>query len=161
MPWQDSRILSKLSGEPSMIGCPGATGWDRVEDTRGTHLLVELWGCDSRISDDPKKLAVLMRQAVRASGATFLNAAYKKFAPVGVSGVVTISESHLAIHTWPQKGYAALDVYTCGQRCKPLAAVDVVRKGLHATKSQVIEVVRGVDSGIRVLHDDPSSTNRV
>ncbi|MCQ2559741.1 MAG: adenosylmethionine decarboxylase, partial [Clostridia bacterium] len=69
---------------------------------------------------------------------------FHKFSPQGVSGVVVISESHLAIHTWPELGYAAVDVFTCGEKVDPWDACDYLVKGFQADSIEAKEVKRGV-----------------
>jgi len=73
-----------------------------------------------------------MLQAARACGATVVQTVFHSFNPHGVSGVVVISESHLAIHTWPEYGHAAVDVFTCGDTIDPNDAVECLREGLGA-----------------------------
>ena len=75
-----------------------------------------------------------------AAGAEVREVAFHKFSPQGVSGVVVISESHLAIHTWPELGYAAVDVFTCGERVDPWDAVNILREKLQAQNVTTSEV---------------------
>ncbi|MCK6552109.1 adenosylmethionine decarboxylase, partial [Myxococcota bacterium] len=79
----------------------------------GRHELVELYDCDPATLDDEAAIATHMLAAARAAGATIITERFHKFAPHGVSGVVILAESHLTIHTWPEHGYAALDLFTC------------------------------------------------
>ena len=65
------------------------------------------------------------------------------FSPHGVSGVVIISESHLAIHTWPELGYAAVDLFTCGDKCDPKVAYEFLKNAFHSTKASFSELKRG------------------
>jgi len=75
---------------------------------------------------------------------------FHRFQPTGVSGVVVISESHLSVHTWPEAGYVALDIFTCGDRGKPEAAVQYALKAFGATNMHITEVTRGLDEGDKV-----------
>jgi len=111
-------------------------------DTLGTHLLVEYGGCDGDLLDDQSYIEGLMRRAAMAAGATIVTSTFHQFAPQGVSGVVVVEESHLSIHTWPEKGYAAVDFYTCGE-CLPARAEQVLYEGLAATSSETMTVLRG------------------
>jgi S-adenosylmethionine decarboxylase proenzyme len=117
--------------------------------------LCEYHGCDAGILGDPERIRALMCSAAEAAGAAVVSEAFRRFAPEGVSGVVLIEESHLSIHTWPEDGYAAVDVYTCGD-CEPERAHAVLGDGLRARRSEVMQVERGLDgaSGMRVARHD-------
>ena len=85
----------------------------------GRHILCEAYGCDKEILNDVRHVEKIMVAAALAAGAEVREVAFHHFSPQGVSGVVVISESHLAIHTWPEFGYAAIDVFTCGDTVDP------------------------------------------
>ncbi|WP_243293380.1 adenosylmethionine decarboxylase [Geothrix mesophila] len=80
----------------------------------GRHLLVEYTGCDAAILADLERITTAMLEAARASGATIVTHSFHHFSPHGVSGAVIIAESHLAIHTWPEHRFAAVDFFSCG-----------------------------------------------
>lgn len=108
----------------------------------GTHLLIELWEA-TNLSDVDKTEETLVR-AARESGATVLHSYMHPFGPeMGVSGVVVLAESHISIHTWPERGYAAVDVFMCGE-CDPYRAVDVLREAFRPGNLQISEHRRGV-----------------
>lgn len=123
---------------------------NRAVDTKGRHLLVELYGCDPRALDDAERLAGLLRRAAEASGSTVVAEVFHPFAPHGITGVVVIEESHLSVHTWPETGYAAVDFYTCGSG-DPERGLRLVADGLAAKRVEVLEVTRGGDPE-RALH---------
>ncbi len=109
----------------------------------GRHVIIELWGCNEAINDaDRVKTAML--DAVKAANATLLNIYVHTFSPQGVTGVAVLSESHLSIHTWPEYGYAAADVFTCGETTQPKAAAEVLRAAFKATQADIKELTRGV-----------------
>ncbi|MFW6050752.1 MAG: adenosylmethionine decarboxylase [Myxococcota bacterium] len=112
-------------------------------DTRGKHLLVEYWGCDSVALDDERSVEALMKRAAEEAGATIVTSTFHRFAPQGVSGVVVVEESHLSIHTWPERGYAAVDFYTCGN-CRPDKAHEVLAGGLKPQRVERMVVHRGL-----------------
>lgn len=112
-------------------------------DYLGNHLLVELYECNSKKLNDLKKLEMVMGEAVRISGATALKTSFHQFAPQGVSGVVIIAESHFTIHTWPEYGYAALDIFTCGETIDSQKALDFIEKKLDVKTVSVTEMRRG------------------
>ncbi len=108
----------------------------------GYHLLVEIWG-GSGLTDSARVDAVL-REAASASGATILHSHMHHFSPFGgVSGVVLLAESHISIHTWPERDYAAIDIFMCGD-CDPHLAVPVLKAGFSPKRMDVKEVRRGI-----------------
>lgn len=113
-------------------------------DTAGRHVIAELWGCNADLLNDLQRIERIMVSAALESGAEVREVAFHKFAPQGVSGVVIISESHLTIHSFPEHGYASVDVYTCGDRIDPNVACEYITRGLKATRREVIEFPRGV-----------------
>lgn len=84
-------------------------------ETLGAHLLAELYDCDRATLDDRGVIHAAMLEAARRAGATVVADFLHRFMPHGVSGVVVIAESHFAIHTWPEHGYAAVDLFTCSE----------------------------------------------
>lgn len=113
----------------------------------GRHLLVELHGCHP---DSLKKLDVvkdILVGAARACGATIVDVAFHEFNPFGVSGVVVIAESHLAIHTWPEYRYAAVDIFTCGTVIKPEQAAAYIASRFRCKNPSMVEMKRGLIPG--------------
>ena len=80
----------------------------------GRHILVEFLNCKADVLNDVVQIEKAMVEAAQIAGATVINSTFHHFSPYGVSGVVVIQESHLAIHTWPEYRYAAVDLFTCG-----------------------------------------------
>lgn len=117
---------------------------------RGQHLLAEYRGCDPAVLDDRDAIARALDAAARAAGATVLSAHLHRFTPRGVSGVLIIQESHLSIHTWPERGYAAVDFYTCGAG-DPRRAHEVLAAALRAGECETMLVERGIDPPARSL----------
>jgi len=109
----------------------------------GRHILVEAYDCDYQALDNIKDLQQAMITAAEAAGATVVDAAFRKFEPHGVSGVLVISESHLTIHTWPEFGYAAIDLFTCGCNADPWKAFEHLTAYLHSSRTTTIEIQRG------------------
>jgi len=119
----------------------------------GNHLLIELYNCNNNVINNVLKIEELLLKAVDISGATALNSNFHKFSPHGVSGVVVISESHFSIHTWPEYGYCALDIFTCGNEIKSHLALEYLKKELGADNISVTEVKRGIlDFPVKLLH---------
>jgi S-adenosylmethionine decarboxylase len=109
----------------------------------GKQLIVELYGCDKTILDDPIRLERILTDAIRSSGATIIHPFFHQFSPHGVSGVVIIAESHVAIHTWPEFSYCALDIFTCGCQVMPDLIFEHLRTSFSATDVSVMEIQRG------------------
>lgn len=110
----------------------------------GRHVLAEVYGCRTPVIDSVQSVQEIMVNAALAAGAEIREVAFHKFSPQGVSGVVVISESHLAVHTWPEYGYAAVDVFTCGERVDPWAAVEYIIRAFGAAKYTATEMKRGI-----------------
>lgn len=110
----------------------------------GRHVLAELYDCSEEVLNDPGQIEEIMAKAAVEAGADVRQVAFHKFSPQGVSGVVIISESHLAIHTWPELNYAALDVFTCGDMVNPWDACRYIADGLRAGRVTATETRRGI-----------------
>jgi len=124
--------------------------------TEGTHILLEYWWCDPIILDDRASIRILMQEAAQATGARIVETVCTPYVPQGISVVVVIEESHLSIHTWPEASYAAVDLFTCGTKCKPEKAHEVLVKGLNAQQHKMMKILRGIPSApyLRVLSPD-------
>ena len=110
----------------------------------GRHYVFELFGCDREALDNLEAVQAALVQGAIEAGATVIDKVFHKFAPQGVTGVVIIAESHLSIHTWPEYGYAALDVFTCNTNTEPMKAFKVVTKLLKPKSSSTLELKRGL-----------------
>jgi S-adenosylmethionine decarboxylase proenzyme len=110
----------------------------------GKHVLVELYDCDSTILNNQHAIEQHMQEAALKSNATIVNSVFHRFSPHGVSGVVVIAESHLAIHTWPEYSYAAVDLFTCGESVDPWTAFEILKARLHAGHYTAKDFNRGL-----------------
>ena len=111
----------------------------------GRHVLAEVYGCSFDILNNQDLVEKIMVNAALEAGAEVRECVFHKFSPQGISGVVVISESHLAIHTWPELGYAAVDVVTCGERVNPWDALNYITREFKAEKVETSEVIRGIE----------------
>jgi S-adenosylmethionine decarboxylase len=107
----------------------------------GDHYLLNLYGCSFVLLDDEKYLIDLLENAAVASGATVVQTISKKFEPQGCTVLTLLSESHFSIHTWPEKGKAAVDCYTCGD-CNPKIGCDIIIHQLYATEHKLDYIKR-------------------
>lgn len=113
-----------------------------VMDALGRHVLIELWDCNPAINR-PQSVRAAICQGVEEIGATLLHLYVHEFSPQGVTGVAALAESHLTLHSWPEHGYLAADVFTCGDQVDPLALVDVLTEWFEPGFVEVKELERG------------------
>jgi len=99
--------------------------------------------CNPQILNDLERLRHTLLAAAREVGATIIGETFHQFNPHGVTGVVAIAESHLCIHTWPEYGYAAVDIFTCGSSVDPHKAVELLVQGLESKNHSLLEMKRG------------------
>jgi S-adenosylmethionine decarboxylase proenzyme len=109
----------------------------------GRHILAEFYDCAPGLLNDPEAIEQVMREAAAVSGATIVESVFHMFSPHGVSGVVVVAESHLAVHTWPEYGFAAVDFFTCGE-VDAGAAIRHLEEKFGAERAVSREVERGV-----------------
>ncbi len=138
------------SGNLASDGRAGSTGPEAPKDYfierdgaryAGVHLIVDLWGAERL--DDLAHVEAALRDAVTAAKATLLHIHLHHFSPnQGISGVAVLAESHISIHTWPENGYAALDVFMCGG-AEPQATIEVLRAAFKPDRLAVEEILRG------------------
>lgn len=115
--------------------------------TIGRHVIAEFYGCDGTVLNDVAGIRSRMVRAAELTGATVLGEMFHAFSPYGVSGTVVIAESHLSIHTWPENGYVAVDIYTCGG-LDPRIGFDYLYESLGAKQSRIQEILRGLPEDI-------------
>ena len=109
----------------------------------GIHLLVDFWGASQL--DDLELMERTLRAAVVESGATLLHIHLHHFTPNdGISGVAVLAESHISVHTWPERCFAAFDIFMCG-RARPEAAVAVLERTFRPERTRHHRHLRGVD----------------
>jgi len=112
--------------------------------TFGRHVAMDTWGVDFDLLNNAELLKHHMVEAAEACGATVLSVQSKQFEPQGATVLVLLSESHLSIHTYPEKGFAALDCYTCGETVDPEIAIEFMVKMLKPEKTYSRKLIRGV-----------------
>ncbi|ADI13542.1 adenosylmethionine decarboxylase [Truepera radiovictrix] len=110
----------------------------------GRQILVEFYGCKERVLNDTEHLRQVLLEGTRKSGATIVSDTFHTFSPHGVSGVVVIAESHVTVHTWPEYGYAAVDIFTCGETIDPWAIMHHLEAELGANNISSTELKRGL-----------------
>jgi len=130
-------ITALVFANPTLVQDPQDTF-----SQKSSHLLVEYNGCNTSKLNDRKYLADLLTQAAIAGKFTVLKTAFHQFEPQGVTGVLLLSESHMSIHTWPEHGYAAVDLFTCGQNSTTQSEI-IIKKALECKHSEKMLIKRG------------------
>jgi len=115
-----------------------------VKKTLGTHILMEMFGCDPEMLKDKDKIERVMNESAVKSRAKIVKTFFHQFKPFGVSGVVVIEESHYTIHTWPEYSYAAIDFFYCSEDVMIEKAIEVLKGALKPSSFNLVEIKRGV-----------------
>src|SRR4051795_6967113 len=123
-----------------------------TEKFLGRHLLIEFYGCEINIINNKDLIREALLEASERANATIVAEVFHTFSPHGVSGVVVIAESHVAIHTWPERGYAAVDIFSCGTRLDHDAIRDCIAQGLRAREVETRELTRGHRVGVALFN---------
>jgi S-adenosylmethionine decarboxylase len=110
----------------------------------GTHLLIDLKDCNPEVLDNLEEVQDAMVSAAKEAKATIVDVSFHEFNPIGISGMVIIAESHLSIHTWPEYGYAAVDIFTCGEQIKPMEAAAYLIERFECKSPSVVDMKRGM-----------------
>ena len=113
----------------------------------GTQILLDLENCNSDILDDIDLIKNILKEAASLSGATIIGETFHKFQPVGVTGVVSIAEYHICIHTWPEYSYASVDIFSCGDDFNLETASQIIGQRLESTDSFSRVIERGLRDG--------------
>ena len=114
-----------------------------LQDPIGMHVILDLYDCDKNILDDLERIEQILTNSAKIANSMVLDKHFRKFNPQGVTGVVVVSESHISIHTWPEYGYAAVDVYTCGSHTLPVKASEYIIRELKCKRPTITKIDRG------------------
>ena len=118
----------------------------------GRHCILELYQCDKAKLNDEAFIRTTITSSAKIAGATLINLVTHSFKPQGVTGLALLAESHISIHTWPEIGYAAIDVFTCGEHTMPEKACDFLSKAFGARNCALKNINREIPEGINTLH---------
>ena len=113
-------------------------------DVLGCHLLLELKDCNPELLNDLTYIRRTMIETAENVGATSVGEAFHHFSPQGVTGILAIAESHISIHTWPEYGYAAADIFSCGTSFQPREAANLLAVALECGAPDIKEIQRGL-----------------
>jgi len=112
--------------------------------SNGRHLILDLYDCDPDILNDYEELQRLLEASLVMAKANILRIIGEKFKPQGVTLLALLAESHASVHTWPEIGYAAIDLYTCGNTTETHRAAEFLKTKLKAKTSEEKELVRSI-----------------
>nr|WP_318840662.1 adenosylmethionine decarboxylase [Paenibacillus sp. BJ-4] len=112
--------------------------------TFGRHVAVDTWGVEFELLNNAQFLETQLVEAAEACGATVMSVQSKQFEPQGATVLVLLSESHLSIHTYPERGFAAIDCYTCGETVDPQLAIDYLVSVLKPERTYAKKLIRGL-----------------
>ena len=115
----------------------------------GTHLVVDAWEAPHDLLNDPQGIRRALIDAISAGEATLIDLCVHQFSPHGVTATATLAESHIAIHTWPEYGYFAADLFFCGQG-KPEEAMNLLQTALKAKQARIREIPRGFEETVGI-----------
>ncbi len=132
-----------------------------MEDPLGEHYIIELFDCNKGILNDLPKIRETLLEAARMAGATIIDSRFHQFSPQGVSGMIVIAESHLSIHTWPELGYAALDVFTCSHTLDMEAVLEMLRDSFEPGELDTRYIARGILDRASRMKSDLARMQRV
>ena len=116
--------------------------WEENKVSVGTHCILELYGCPATVLNDAQKIQQALREASRVAKSTLLGEIHHAFQPHGVTALALLAESHISVHTWPETGYAAVDVFTCGDHTMPEKACVYLASSLEAADYSLQTVAR-------------------
>ncbi len=154
-----NQSLSSLHPNPGWSGAAHQPlSCTPISEAIGKHCILELYDCDSSRLDDEAFLRDAITTAARRAGATLLNLITHRFEPQGVTGLALLAESHISIHTWPESGYAAVDVFTCGDHTMPERACQVLVAELSASHHKLTSFRRETPTSIAGSDREPLLT---
>ena len=111
--------------------------------TLGRHIILEMWGCCKDTIDNVAVVREILVKATESVKATLVDVVCHRFSPHGVTGVAILAESHIAVHTWPEHGYAAADIFICSSAINPRDAASYMTEAFYAKETSFLELKRG------------------
>ena len=154
--------------EPPLSDLHPNPGWAKAEkinniessekvcyENTGRHCILEIYECDQAKLNDEAFVRTTITSSVKMAGATLIDLITHSFKPQGVTGLALLAESHISIHTWPEIGYAAIDVFTCGNHTMPESACEFFSKEFAAKQFSLKSIVREIPTEFQTLLRDP------
>ncbi|WP_320666846.1 adenosylmethionine decarboxylase [Prochlorococcus sp. MIT 1307] len=146
--------------DSDIVHTPGTVTTSAAEVV-GKHCILELYECDTARLNDEAFLRTTITTSAKMSGATLLNLITHRFEPQGVTGLALLAESHISIHTWPENGYAAVDVFTCGDHTMPEKACEILRQEFLARRFSLKSFQREIPDTLSNTLRRPHSVKQV
>ena len=115
---------------------------EKKQKYAGLHIIAEFWG--SKTIEDSKEIEKILVRSAIEGGNTPLKVTIHKFLPQGITGVILLAESHISLHAWPEYGYLAIDIFTCGDKTFPEKSLDYLRKEFEPKRVDVKRIKRGI-----------------
>lgn len=131
-----------------------------MNHTTGTHCILELFECPFEVLDDENIIREAVEEAAAESGSTLLALTSHHFDPQGATALGLLAESHISIHTWPETGYAAADVFTCGKQCNPRKACSLLIEKLKSRRHSLSVLQRGPEKHFPNVIDIPKAAKQ-
>jgi len=122
----------------------------------GSHCILEMYDCPPGLLNDAAFVREAVRRAAQEARSTLLHEVHHAFEPQGVTALALLAESHISVHTWPEKGYAAADVFTCGEHTQPERACEYLKRIFQARRFQLRKLPRGMVVPNLPRHDRPA-----
>lgn len=113
--------------------------------TLGMHIIMEMYGCPAELTAHVPSVKRVFDRIIYEANINRISEAYHQFRPQGVTGIVLLEESHISVHTWPEHGYVAMDIYTCGNIDKAIKAAKIAKKLFMPKKVLTKELIRGLE----------------
>src|SRR5256712_13860050 len=134
----------------------GERGTTRL-NALGRHLLLEMFDCDPDAINNLEAVKGALVEAAKRAQATIVDVVFHEFNPFGINAAVVIAESHLAIHTWPEYRYAAVDIFSCGETLQPEVAANYLVEQFAAERTSIVEMQRGMflNSAVPIVNKSP------
>lgn len=127
--------------------------------TLGKHIILEMKGCCKETINNVDAVRDILTKATEAMRATLVDVVCHRFSPHGVTGVAILAESHISVHTWPEYGYVAVDIFICGNAVNPENAASYVIQSFHAKETSTLELRRGDILSPMTCNDEPIKIN--
>ena len=109
----------------------------------GSHCILELYECPNHLLNDFEFITQALKEAVKEAKSTLLKEVTHQFEPYGITALALLAESHISVHTWPEIGYVAVDMFTCGEHAQPEKACNYLTKAFKASKHVLLTLPRG------------------
>ena len=140
------RVLAGIAYVRALVSSKrhGPTEERRQVSTIGSHCILEMYECPAEVLDDLERIREALTEAATLAKSTLLSETAHRFEPQGVTALGLLAESHISVHPWPELGYAAADVFTCGEACDPEAACRHLQKALQAGRYDLHRMDRGM-----------------